>query len=95
MQSCQLFIIWLRTNGVNTKGAAAKIINFGRFGKKVHMAHQLGSFLIWLVSNWASTLNAFLPNDLPNHNLQEVTQHLDDRVGAELDTSRVYALALL
>ena len=26
---------WLRTNGVNTNGAAAKVINFGRFGEKV------------------------------------------------------------
>ena len=27
--------IWLRTNGVNTSGAAAKVINFDRLGKKV------------------------------------------------------------
>ena len=26
---------WLRTNGVNTNGAAAKVINFDRLGKKV------------------------------------------------------------
>ena len=26
---------WLRTNGVNTNGAAAKVMNFDRFGKKV------------------------------------------------------------
>ena len=28
--------IWLRTNGVNTNGAAAKVMNFDRLGKKVH-----------------------------------------------------------
>ena len=28
-------VIWLRTNGVNTNGAAAKVINFDRLGKKV------------------------------------------------------------
>ena len=27
--------LWLRTNGVNTNGAAAKVINFDRLGKKV------------------------------------------------------------
>ena len=27
---------WLRTNGVNTNWAAAKVINFGRLGEKVH-----------------------------------------------------------
>ena len=27
---------WLRTNGVNTHGAAAKVMNFDRLGKKVH-----------------------------------------------------------
>ena len=27
---------WLRTTGVNTNGAAAKVINFDRLGKKVH-----------------------------------------------------------
>ena len=27
---------WLRTNGVNTNGAAAKVMNFDRLGKKVH-----------------------------------------------------------
>ena len=27
---------WLRTNGVNTNGAAAKAMNFDRLGKKVH-----------------------------------------------------------
>ena len=26
---------WLRTNGVNTHGAAAKVMNFVRLGKKV------------------------------------------------------------
>ena len=26
---------WLRTNGVNTNGAAAKVMNFDRLGKKV------------------------------------------------------------
>ena len=26
---------WLRRNGVNTNGAAAKVINFDRLGKKV------------------------------------------------------------
>ena len=25
---------WLRTNGVSTNGAAAKVMNFDRFGKK-------------------------------------------------------------
>ena len=29
------FFTWLPTNGVNTNGAAAKVINFGRLGKKV------------------------------------------------------------
>ena len=28
-------IPWLRTNGVNTNGAAAKEMSFGRLGKKV------------------------------------------------------------
>ena len=28
--------IWLRTNGVNTNGAAAKVVNFDRLGKRVH-----------------------------------------------------------
>ena len=27
--------LWLRTNGVNTSGAAAKVMNFDRLGKKV------------------------------------------------------------
>ena len=27
--------IWLRTNGLNTNGAAAKIMNFDRLGKNV------------------------------------------------------------
>ena len=27
---------WLRTNGVNTNGAAAKVMNFDRLGEKVH-----------------------------------------------------------
>ena len=27
--------LWLRTNGVNTNGAAAKVMNFDRLGKKV------------------------------------------------------------
>ena len=26
---------WLRTNGVNTNGATAKVMNFDRLGKKV------------------------------------------------------------
>ena len=30
-----LAAIWLRTNGVNTNGAAAKVMNFDRLGKKV------------------------------------------------------------
>ena len=29
-------IAWLRTNGVNTNGAAAKVMIFDRLGKKVH-----------------------------------------------------------
>ena len=29
---------WLRTNGVNTNGAAAKVINFDRLGKKYTLA---------------------------------------------------------
>ena len=28
-------VIWLRTNGVNTNGAAAKVIDFDRLGEKV------------------------------------------------------------
>ena len=28
-------VVWLRTNGVNTNGAAAKAINFDRLGKKL------------------------------------------------------------
>ena len=28
-------LVWLRTDGVNTKGAAAKAMNFDRLGKKV------------------------------------------------------------
>ena len=28
-------VAWLRTNGVNTNGAAAKVMNFDRLGKKV------------------------------------------------------------
>ena len=27
---------WLRTNGVDTNGAAAKVATFDRLGKKVH-----------------------------------------------------------
>ena len=27
--------LWLRTNGVSTNGAAAKVMNFDRLGKKV------------------------------------------------------------
>ena len=27
--------VWLRTNGVNTNGAAAKVMNLERLGKKV------------------------------------------------------------
>ena len=54
-----------------------------------------GSFPIGLISNWArfylgSIMIAFLPNDLPNLKWQAVKQHLDDHVGAELETSRVY-----
>ena len=30
-----LIVRWLRTNGVNTNGAAAKLIKFGRIGNKV------------------------------------------------------------
>ena len=33
--SSQLYMFWLRTNGLNTNGAAAKIIDFDRLGKKV------------------------------------------------------------
>ena len=29
---------WSRTNGVNTNGAAAKVINCDRLGKKAHPA---------------------------------------------------------
>ena len=29
---------WVRTNGVNTNGAAAKAMNFDRLGKKVRLA---------------------------------------------------------
>ena len=28
-------MVWLRTNGVNTNGAAAKVMNFDRLGGKV------------------------------------------------------------
>ena len=48
--------------------------------KTVHMTHfQSGSFLI-----------ALLPDDLPNYKRQAIKQQLDDHVGAELETSRVY-----
>ena len=30
-----IVIVWLRTNGVNTNGAAAKVMNFDRLEKKV------------------------------------------------------------
>ena len=30
-------IVWLRTNGVNTTGAAAKVMSFDRLGKKVRL----------------------------------------------------------
>ena len=30
--------IWLRTNGVDTTGAAAKVMSFDRLGKKVRLA---------------------------------------------------------
>ena len=33
---------------------------------------------------------AFLPNDLPDQKWQAVTQHLDDHIGVELETSSVY-----
>ena len=40
MTSCQEPVysrqVWLRTNGVNTNGAAAKTINFERLMEKVH-----------------------------------------------------------
>ena len=54
-----------------------------------------GSFPIGFISNRAhfqlgSILIAFIPNDLPKHKRQAVKQHLDDRVGAELETSRAY-----
>ena len=32
---CSLSPIWLQTNGVNTHGAAAKVINFDRLGKNI------------------------------------------------------------
>ena len=52
------------------------------------------STFLFSLSNWArfwlgSFLIAFLPNDLPNLKRQAATQHLDDHVGAELETSRV------
>ena len=31
-------VFWLRTNGVNTSGAAAKVMNFDRLGKKYDLA---------------------------------------------------------
>ena len=34
-----IIIIWLRTNGVNTNGAAARVMNVDRFGKKVTHWH--------------------------------------------------------
>ena len=34
-QSVGLYSCWLRTNGVNTNEAAAKVMNFDRLGKKV------------------------------------------------------------
>ena len=30
-----VFFVWLRTNGVNTNWAAAKVMSFDRLGKKV------------------------------------------------------------
>ena len=53
-----------------------------------------GSFLIGLVANWdrfslGSVVSAFLPDDLPDLKRQALKQHLDDHVGAELETSRV------
>ena len=30
------YVVWLRTNGVNANGAAAKVMNFDRLRKKVH-----------------------------------------------------------
>ena len=31
-------VVWLRTNGVNTHGAAAKVMNFDRLGKRYALA---------------------------------------------------------
>ena len=31
-----IYTTWLRTNWVNTNGAAAKVLNFSRFEKRVH-----------------------------------------------------------
>ena len=30
-------VAWLRTNGINTNGASAKVMSFDRLGKKVHI----------------------------------------------------------
>ena len=34
-RSSQIDLGWLRTNGVNTNGAAAKVMNFDRLGEQV------------------------------------------------------------
>ena len=31
-------VFWLRTNGVDTNGAAAKVMDFDRLGKKVYLS---------------------------------------------------------
>ena len=54
---------------------------------------QLGSFLIGLVTIGLNS-NCTLPLMI-NWKLQAVKQHLDDHVGAELDTSRVAKTTLL
>ena len=36
-------ILWLRTNGVSIDGAAAKVMNFDRLGKKVRPAGTFGN----------------------------------------------------
>ena len=36
--ACATADSWLRTNGVNSKGAAAKVMNFDRLGKKYTLA---------------------------------------------------------
>ena len=59
-----------------------------------------GSVPIGFMSNWTRfclgpIIVASLTNGSPNRKCQAVKQHLNDHVGAELETSRVYSWRIL